>query len=117
MTSEDGSPWYWFGLGVLAVWRLTHLLHVEHGPWGMFTRVRASAPRLGLGDLFACFYCLSFWTAAPVALLLASRWQTRLLTWLALSAGTILIEVYTLGPPANLPAEPVEDKERDGLLR
>ena len=46
-------------LGALAVWRLTHLLHAEHGPWGVLARGRAAAARLGLGEGVACFWCLS----------------------------------------------------------
>jgi hypothetical protein len=113
--SEDlNSHWYWFVLGVLAVWRVTHVLHVEHGPWGVLTRFRAQATRFGLGDLFACFYCLSFWTAAPAAWWLGSTWQGRLVVWLALSAGAILIEVRGIGGPTGSSA--VED-QRDDLLR
>ena len=31
---ENGRT-LWFVLGVLAVWRMTHLLHLERGPWGV----------------------------------------------------------------------------------
>ncbi len=118
VTSDEGGHWYWFGLGVLAVWRVTHLLHVEHGPWGVFARVRAVAPRLGLGDLFGCFYCLSFWTAALAAWWLASSWQGRLLTWLALSAGAILLEVHGIGVPTYVPPDQsVEEEKRNDMLR
>jgi hypothetical protein len=101
-------------LGVLAVWRITHLLHVEHGPWGLIARGRAAARRLGLGELFACFYCLSFWTTAPAAWLLASSWQGRLVTWLALSAGVILLEVRGIGAG---PGSSIEEENHDDLLR
>jgi hypothetical protein len=108
----ERSPWYWFALGVLAVWRITHLLHVEHGPWGSVARGRAVASRLGLGELVSCFFCLSLWTAAPAALWLASGWPERIATWLGLSAGAILIEVRGLGAPP----EP-EEGGSDGMLR
>ena len=45
----------WYVLGVLAVWRMTHLLHLEHGPWGVLSRARAAAERLGLGRFGAMF--------------------------------------------------------------
>jgi hypothetical protein len=64
----------WFVLGVLAVWRVTHLLHLEHGPWGMLARGRAAAERIGLGDLVHCFVCLSLWAALPVAWWLTATW-------------------------------------------
>ena len=85
---------------MLAVWRLTHLLHAEHGPWGLVAGGRAAARRLGFGDLVQCFFCLSLWTAAPAAFWLASSWPGRAVTWLGLSAGAILIEVRALGGPS-----------------
>ena len=114
MTRELGSPWYWFVLGVLAVWRVTHLLHVEHGPWGALTRLRSAAARIGLGDLFACFYCLSLWIAAPAAWWLGATWPGRLIAWLALSAGAILVEVRAIGNP---PGSSGSEDEGDDLLR
>jgi hypothetical protein len=95
------NRWYWFVLGVLAVWRVTHFLHVEHGPWGVLTRFREQAARIGLEELFACFYCLSFWTAAPAAWWLAATSPGKLVAWLALSAGAILIEVRGIGSPPD----------------
>jgi hypothetical protein len=97
MEGGFGTPWYWFALGVLGVWRATHLVHAEHGPWGLLARGRAAAARCGLGELAQCFFCLSLWMAAPVAWWLAPTWPGRVLTWLALSAGAILIEVRILG--------------------
>lgn len=97
MTNDGGHPWYWLVLGVLAVWRVTHLLHVEHGPWGAFFAIRKLAARFGGGSLFDCFYCLSIWVAAPAALWLADGWGARGVIWMALSAGAILIEVRVLG--------------------
>jgi hypothetical protein len=114
MAGDAGGRWYWLALGVLAVWRITHLLHAEHGPWGLLARGRAAAARLGLGEGVACFYCLSVWTAAPVAYWLAAGWPGRLVTWLGLSAGAILIEVRWLGGPA--PTHSLEEPS-DGLLR
>jgi hypothetical protein len=110
----DESAWYWFVLGVLAVWRITHLLHVEHGPFGLLARGRAQAARLGLGELVDCFYCLSLWTAVPAAWWLASTWPERVLTWLALSAGALLIEVRGFGGP---PTSSTEGDNSDGMLR
>jgi uncharacterized protein DUF1360 len=100
--ARDGlSALLWFGLSIMAVWRVTHLLHVEDGPWGILRRGRDVAIRLGGGELLDCFFCLSLWTSAPVALWLESEWPPRVVVWLALSAGAILLEVKGLGgPPA-----------------
>jgi hypothetical protein len=86
----------WFVLGVLAVWRMTHMLHLERGPWGVVARVRAAAERAGLGGVVKCFFCLSLWIALPFAWWMASGWAARAVLWLALSAGAILIEVGLL---------------------
>ena len=114
MSSEFASPWYWLVLDVLAVWRATHCLHIEHGPWGVLARARALAARFGLQELFACFYCLSLWTAVPFAFVLAESWPRRIIAWLALSAGAVLLELVAIGPPPG--ASAVEDG-RDDLLR
>ena len=114
MADQLDASWLWFLLGVLAVWRVTHLVHAEHGPWGILARSRAAAARLGFGEVFACFYCLSLWTAAPAAFWLASSWPARVVAWLALSAGAILIEVRGLGGVGG-PSSPGDTD--DAMLR
>jgi hypothetical protein len=86
------SPFYGFILGALGVWRLTHLLNAEDGPWQVFVRLRRLAGSSFWGELLDCFYCLSLWVAAPFALLLGSSWRERLLLWLALSGAASLLE-------------------------
>jgi hypothetical protein len=110
----SGRGWLWLVLGVLAVWRATHLLHAEHGPWGLIARGRAASGRLGLGELFQCFFCLSLWTSAPVAFWLAPTWPGRVVAWLALSAGAIIVEVRLLGGPSSVGHE---EKRDDDVLR
>jgi len=77
---------------VLAVWRATHLLQAEDGPFDVIFHVRKSLGNGVLGSLMDCFYCLSLWVAAPVALYLGTTWFERVLGWLALSSGAILIQ-------------------------
>jgi hypothetical protein len=86
---------YRFVLGVLVVWRVTHLLHAEDGPWDIVVRVRRRAGDGVGGRLLDCFYCLSLWMAAPLAVWLGDGWAERLLLWPALSAGAILLERST----------------------
>ena len=86
---------YQLVVGVLVVWRITHLLFAEDGPWDVVIRLRRQAGVGFWGKLLDCFYCLSLWIAAPLALLLASGWAERLLLWPALSAGAILLERLT----------------------
>jgi hypothetical protein len=112
---------YFLTLGVLAVWRITHLLNAEDGPWDLLVRFRQLAGDGGWGALLDCFYCLSVWVAAPFAYGLGNDWRERLLLWPALSGGAILAERLTANrernepPPAVYYEEPKEDP--DVLLR
>jgi hypothetical protein len=99
---------YWLVLGILAVWRVTHLLQAEDGPWDLTLRLRRRAGAGFWGHLLDCFFCLSLWIAAPVAILIAERWLEGVLLWLALSAGAILLERVTAREPV---APYVEDRE------
>lgn len=86
-----------FAVGVLCLWRLTHLVVAEAGPFKVFARLRRrAAARRGAywGELLACHYCTSLVIAAPVAALLAEAWRDGLLLWPALSAGGILLERF-----------------------
>ncbi|MGH9379984.1 MAG: DUF1360 domain-containing protein [Thermoanaerobaculia bacterium] len=86
---------YWLLLGVLAVWRVTHVLHAEGGPGRLLDRLRRSAAQTFWGRLLDCFYCLSLWIALPGAWFIGSGVDQRLFLWLALSGGAILIERVT----------------------
>jgi len=82
-------------LGSLATWRVAHLLAEEDGPAGAVLRLRVRAGDGPLGELLDCFYCLSLWVAAPVALSVAPRRRDRPLVWLALSGAACLLERAT----------------------
>lgn len=111
-------------VGLLAVWRITHLLAAEDGPGEILARLRRCAGDGFWGRLLDCFYCLSLWAAVPVAWLLVllgrgasggtgavraggeegvaaggahggGGWELAVLLWLAISAGAILIERLT----------------------
>src|SRR5262249_12396583 len=96
------------GLGVLAVWRITHLLQAEDGPWDLSLRLHRAAGRGFWGQLLDCFYCLSLWVALPVALLYGPDWRMRVLLWLGLSGGAILLERVTT-PAAAFFEDPREE--------
>jgi hypothetical protein len=84
----------WFGLvvAVLATWRLCHLIAHEDGPFGAIVKMRRAAGSGELGHLMDCPYCLSLWIAAPAALCVAEGWRDGILLWLAISAGSCLLE-------------------------
>lgn len=108
---------YWCIIGTLSVWRVTHLLAAEDGPWQFVVRLRRQAGEGFFGELLDCFYCLSLWIAAPVAWAIAGSWKERVLLWLTLSGGAILLERMTdrSGVVAAQYYEEPEDK--DGMLR
>lgn len=86
------SAWYGLLLGALAVWRVSHLVHAEDGPWDVVARLRGAAGDGMGGRMMDCFYCLSLWIAAPVAAPLATGWLHFFLLWPALSGAAILME-------------------------
>ena len=82
-------------LGALFVWRITHLLIAEDGPWDMATRLRRTVGEGYIGGMLDCFYCLSLWISAPLAILLGEKPGERILLLPALSAAAILLERVT----------------------
>ena len=107
---------YWLALGILSVWRVTHLLNAEDGPWDFVVRLRRRSGTGFWASLLDCFYCLSLWIAAPLAYFIGSRWFERLLLWLALSAGAILLERVVPERPVASPFYS-EDQEDTNVLR
>lgn len=103
--------WLRFLLAVLAVWRITHLLTREDGPWALVARLRLALGQGFWGGLIDCFKCLSVWVAAPFAFFVGGDWIEMLVAWLALSAGAILLEEQLTGPLL------LEQGETDELLR
>jgi len=99
-------------LGVLGVWRITHLLQAEDGPWDLVVRLRRWAGPGFFGGLLDCFACLSLWTSAPLAWALGRDRRERALLWPALSAAAMLIE--RTAPPA---AAYFEEGDDDDVLR
>lgn len=108
---------YWLILGILSVWRITHLLQAEDGPGDLMVHFRRKAGVGFWGSLLDCFYCLSFWIAVPFALLIGESWRERLILWPAYSAGAILLERLA-NPERGVPAALyLEDEDKDALLR
>lgn len=109
---------YWFVVGALAVWRLTHALNVEDGPAYLFVRLRRALGGTWWGSPLDCYYCLSLWVGLPVAALIGSTLAESALLWLALSGAACLLERFST--PASVPAPAIywEEKEHeDALLR
>ena len=105
----SGDRIYGLLLGILCVWRITHLLNAEDGPGGWLVKWRELIGNGFWGDLLDCFYCLSLWVALPFAVWLGDELKGQLLLWPALSAGAILIE--RASAPAPLAARYIEGGE------
>lgn len=105
------SAFYWLVVGALATWRVAHLLYAEDGPWNAVVRLRAAVGSGFLGEMMDCFYCLSLWAAAPIAILAADDWRQRILLWPALSAASILLERAIAGQNDAGHAAPATNEE------
>jgi len=118
---ETGESFYAFAIASLGVWRITHLVSSEDGPWQAFARLRRIVERFSSPALVGCFYCSSVWVAIPAALWIGAGLEERLLLWPALSAAAILLERTTVGrePPAQYFEHTVQDEGdgNHGLLR
>ena len=109
----DSGTWLHFVMAVLATWRITHLLAAEDGPADMIVRLRRRLGRSFAGRLMDCFYCLSFWVAAPFAFFTSLRPVEGLVAWLALSGAACLLEragqqsawIQPLPPPEETKGE------------
>jgi hypothetical protein len=108
---------YWLVLAILGVWRITHLLHAEDGPWNVLAKFRESLGNRLMGQLLDCFLCLSIWISAPFAWLTGESWKERLMLWPALSGAAILLERFSSSSNSPPPAAYVEDKEESDVLR
>jgi hypothetical protein len=80
---------------ILAVWRITHLLQAEDGPWDLVFRLRKLMGSSFFGHLMDCFYCLSIWVALPFGYAFGDSMLNRFLLWMALSGGAILLQEIT----------------------
>src|SRR5258706_705506 len=103
---------YYCILGILGVWRITHLLNAEDGPGRVFARLRTLVGSGFWGELLDCFFCLSFWVALPFAFLLGGSWRERLLLLPALSGAAILLERWQSPPAPQYFEDPAEAESK-----
>jgi hypothetical protein len=82
-------------LSIAAVWRITHLVSKEDGPFDIVFRIRKKAGNGFWGNLLDCFYCSSVWVSLTFALWLGADWPEKLLCWAALSGAACLLEQTT----------------------
>lgn len=76
---------------VLATWRISYMLTLESGPFGVFERLR----KLPNGGLLTCIFCLSVWMAALMLVLYPV--VPVVIYALAISAGALLVDKVVSG--------------------
>jgi hypothetical protein len=108
----DTSLWFRFVVAALATWRVTHLLALEDGPFDLLVRLRRALGRAG--GVLDCFYCLSIWIAAPLALFVTGKAMLWLGVWPALSAVACII--HRASEP-SLVMPPAQDGDPEGTGR
>ena len=91
--------WYLLTIGLLAAWRITHLLQAEDGPFNLIYQMRKTLGNSVFGKMMDCFNCLSLWIAMPFGYFLGDSWTEKILLCLAFSGGSILLERITLKKP------------------
>jgi len=87
--------WFLLVISILAVWRITHLLQAEDGPWDVIFRIRKAVGNGFWGSLMDCFYCLSIWIALPFGILLGNSILNSFILWMAISGGAILLQRFS----------------------
>ena len=80
---------------VIVVWRVTHLISSEDGPFYLIIRLRKLAGNSFFGKLMDCFYCLSVWMGLAAAFVETHRWQEVIILCLYYSGASILLEKLT----------------------
>lgn len=108
-----------FLLGCFAVWRITHLVVAEEGPYEMFAKLRGWAAGGILGGILSCFYCASIWVAAPIAILIGGSVTHILLSIAGYSGAAILLERATAPTPTWIEetTDDITTNNSEGVLR
>jgi hypothetical protein len=109
----ETNAWFRLVISVLAVWRVSHLLAAEDGPWDLIVRIRKKLGNTGAGHLMDCFNCLSLWVSIPFAFFVADRMLARFVTWLALSGAACLAERLGAAQMSKVPVLFEDAGERD----
>jgi hypothetical protein len=84
-----------YGILVVVVWRVTHLLSTEDGPFDLVFKFRKWLGNSFFGKLMDCFYCLSIWIGLLAALYAGNTAIDVVLLCLYYSGASILLEKAT----------------------
>jgi hypothetical protein len=84
--------YFHFVIAILAVWRITHLLSKEDGPFDILFRIRKQIGRGFFGSLLDCFYCLSVWIAIPFGIWVGNTVIEKIVCCIAISGAACVIQ-------------------------
>jgi hypothetical protein len=82
-------------LSILAVWRITHLISKEDGPFNVVFTFRKQIGQGFWGQLLDCFYCLSIWIAIPFGVWVGNTIIEKIICCIAISGAACIIEKIT----------------------
>jgi hypothetical protein len=80
---------------VIVVWRITHLIASEDGPFEIIFKIRKMFGETFFGKLMDCFYCLSIWVGFVAAFATSYQIKEILLLTFYYSGASILLEKQT----------------------
>jgi len=80
---------------VFVVWRLTHLISAEDGPFDLIFKIRRAIGNNFFGQLMDCFYCLSIWIGLLCAIYAGNGILEIIILTLYYSGVSILMERIT----------------------
>lgn len=80
---------------LIVVWRVTHLISAEDGPFDLIIKIRKMAGNSFFGRLMDCFYCLSIWVGVACACFVSRDWPDIVVLSFYYSGASILLEKIT----------------------
>ena len=80
---------------IIVVWRLTHLISAEDGPFDLIIKLRKLLGNSFFGKLMDCFYCLSIWIGLACAWYAGDNLMEIIMFTLYYSGASILLEKKT----------------------
>ena len=80
---------------LIVVWRLTHLISSEDGPFDLIIKLRKLLGNSFFGKLMDCFYCLSIWIGLAGAWYAGGDLEEIIILCFYYSGASILLEKIT----------------------
>lgn len=80
---------------VVGVWRLTHLISAEDGPFDLIIKLRKLLGNSFFGKLMDCFYCLTIWIGLLSAWYAGNNLEEMIVLTLYYSGASIILEKLT----------------------